>query len=527
MRLARTCLRAIGASLLAASTAAAASFFVDGRAGNDAADGLTWTTAKATVQAGLAAAEATPEPDVVSVAQGTYAAQLVVPPDVTLLGGFPTGGAPVAEWTRYKTVLDGAGAGPVVSLGPGTDDCVIDGFYVRGGATEDPDQGGGMTLRGTSARVRRCVIEGNRAVFGAGVHVDARGLGILPRVEDCYIRNNVITPIGPVGWDTYLESCGGSVFLRQDLGAPEVSVLDRCVLEVNSILDDWAFARHAAGIVAWGDVLIENVVLRANFGHSLFFAHGLAPRVRNVAFTVLPLPGELAAGLIDTGLMDVTPDYDFLHFHQVSLIGSQRLNWVDIEDPPNYYALDRNLDVRRVLTWSHEVALQFPIPVDRRTYHEEYCQFQWPGSNSSFPPSQDPLLVPGPLGRVYLSQLAAGQAEDSPALDAGGITVAEAGMEGLSTRTDGIPDTGNVDVGFHAWIAVGPGAATPTMVVTRGAEARALAERAVIDALPWTDAPGVLSDASRPLLFYSVDEATGWIGVAKDEATDSVSIGWR
>ena len=73
----------------------------------------------------------------------------------------------------------------------------------------------------------------------------------------------------------------------------------------------------------------------------------------------------------------------------------------------------------------------------------------------------DPLLVrpagaDGVLGgtgaaddNFHLSQRAAGQAANSPAVDAGGMDVLSAGMVGTTTRTDSVPDTGMVDLGFH------------------------------------------------------------------------------
>jgi parallel beta-helix repeat protein len=54
----------------------------------------------------------------------------------------------------------------------------------------------------------------------------------------------------------------------------------------------------------------------------------------------------------------------------------------------------------------------------------------------------------------YLSQQAAGQAPpDSPAVDWGDVSAAEAGMAGRSTRSDGAPDSGPVDAGYHPLLA--------------------------------------------------------------------------
>lgn len=58
----------------------------------------------------------------------------------------------------------------------------------------------------------------------------------------------------------------------------------------------------------------------------------------------------------------------------------------------------------------------------------------------------DPLFVSGPLGGYYLSQIAAGQAEDSPCLDAGDTSSAVG--EG-TTRTDHVYDVWPVDMGYH------------------------------------------------------------------------------
>ena len=61
----------------------------------------------------------------------------------------------------------------------------------------------------------------------------------------------------------------------------------------------------------------------------------------------------------------------------------------------------------------------------------------------------DPLFVSGPLGDYYLSQRAAGQAEDSPCVDAGSMSAYNAALADKTTRTDGVPDSGTVDIGYH------------------------------------------------------------------------------
>jgi hypothetical protein len=49
----------------------------------------------------------------------------------------------------------------------------------------------------------------------------------------------------------------------------------------------------------------------------------------------------------------------------------------------------------------------------------------------------------------HLRQVAAGQGSNSPAVDASALGVKQVGLEAAWTRTDGAPDAGNVDLGFH------------------------------------------------------------------------------
>lgn len=62
---------------------------------------------------------------------------------------------------------------------------------------------------------------------------------------------------------------------------------------------------------------------------------------------------------------------------------------------------------------------------------------------------QDPLWVSGPEGSYYLSQMAAGQGANSPCVDAGDDTAIAGGLHMRTTRTDGLIDANQVDMGYH------------------------------------------------------------------------------
>lgn len=70
----------------------------------------------------------------------------------------------------------------------------------------------------------------------------------------------------------------------------------------------------------------------------------------------------------------------------------------------------------------------------------------------------DPLFVDPAVGDFHLSHLAAGQAADSPAIDAGTVAASAACLEpapcldGFTTRTDAVTDAGTVDAGFHYFL---------------------------------------------------------------------------
>ena len=65
---------------------------------------------------------------------------------------------------------------------------------------------------------------------------------------------------------------------------------------------------------------------------------------------------------------------------------------------------------------------------------------------------ENPLFVSGLLHDYYLSQELAGQATESPCVDAGSDTASNLGLDHLTTRTDRVPDKGTVDMGYHVYM---------------------------------------------------------------------------
>jgi predicted outer membrane repeat protein len=87
------------------------------------------------------------------------------------------------------------------------------------------------------------------------------------------------------------------------------------------------------------------------------------------------------------------------------------------------------------------------------------------GSNNLY---GNPLFVSGDLGGYYLSQIAAGQGSNSPAINNGSDTAANLGLDTFTTRTDNVGDAGQVDRGYHYRDSAGVGTFQLTASVVGG-----------------------------------------------------------
>ncbi len=74
------------------------------------------------------------------------------------------------------------------------------------------------------------------------------------------------------------------------------------------------------------------------------------------------------------------------------------------------------------------------------------------------------MFTAGPDGNYYLSNTAAGQADMSPCVDTGNPVFTSSGTG--STRTDHVPDTGIIDMGFHYEYQAPAPSPTPVPTVT-------------------------------------------------------------
>jgi hypothetical protein len=211
--------------------------------GDDAADGLTWTTAKRTVQAGLDAAAAGDE---VWVTAGVYVENITLKVGVALYGGFAGGETDLGQrdWAANESVLDGNQAGSVVTAPTGAGaDTRIDGFTIRNGLVNANYAGGGISCKSASPTIANNRIHSNSAWTGGGIFCG----NASPVITNNRIENNR----GP--------SYGGGIYMA---GASFSPVVSGCTI-VGNIAD----GNGGGGIYCGSSAVITNTVITGNEGY--------------------------------------------------------------------------------------------------------------------------------------------------------------------------------------------------------------------------------------------------------------------
>lgn len=135
--------------------------------GSDTSTGLSWDTAKATIQAAITTADADDE---VWVTAGTYKENISLKSDVAVYGGFA--GNETARTNRHQvigfSIIDGNSAGSAVRLNS-AENAVIDGFIVRHGKST---KGGGIYCDGASNSIisDNIIVNNNATSYGGGIY---------------------------------------------------------------------------------------------------------------------------------------------------------------------------------------------------------------------------------------------------------------------------------------------------------------------------------------------------------------------
>lgn len=192
---------------VAIGNAGAAIIYVDqNRPGTGAGDGSSWATAFKTVTDGVAATQAGDE---LWVAKGTYLEQITLKAGVKLYGGFNATETLLSarDWKLNRSILDGQGAGTVVTVEAGADENTrVDGLVIQNGAGE---AGGGIQSIAASPVIANNWIHDNVATNGGGgIYIaDCSALVVSNRIEG----NNVLMEFATAGGGICSSNCSSLI----------------------------------------------------------------------------------------------------------------------------------------------------------------------------------------------------------------------------------------------------------------------------------------------------------------------------
>jgi len=331
--------------------------------------------------------------DTLFLAPGTYSADDTLP---LLRLGPAQDGLTVTSDPANRAVLDGESRNrPVLFLDGSSSSTRIENLVVTGGRATDGEyfSGGGAFLAGSEVTLSNCAFLDNDALIGGGVGVE----GGSPILRDCVFEGNHAEATGG-GLGLFacgLEASGLRFIANQSsddgagLWAFESDIaLTACLFHANAAGDDGGGLAIGQGTAVLSFVTVHGNSASDDGGGMLL--HTAAPiEIRSCIVTQNTGKGGVAT--------KGTPPEVVC----TCCWGNEYLDWWGMENPAGT------------------------------------------GGNIS----EDPLFADGTL---MLSQLAAGQEADSPALDAGHLTAEGSPVEGLTTRTDSLPDQGMADMGYHA-----------------------------------------------------------------------------
>ncbi|UCE99618.1 MAG: right-handed parallel beta-helix repeat-containing protein [Planctomycetota bacterium] len=320
---------------------------------------------------------------------------------------------------------------------------IVNGYGQRDMGAQQRSAGGAIFIDGSGPTIINCILTGNSAeYFGGGV---ACTYYSDPTLEHCMISDNSSGNRGGGVYCFYycnptVTNCtftgnssplGGGGMYTESSCSPTVK---GCVFRGNS---------GSGGMsLGTGGGTISNCIFSGNFSGNVdegrgggISASGSSAVVANCIFS-----GN-SAGLYGGGM----------HFNYYSSNSLRNCTFVGNSAPEgnalacysrNYPS---NIHASNCVFWDggNEIFIG-----DGSTVNITYSDVQggWSGLHNI---DTDPCFVSGPWGDYYLSQMAAGQAVDSPCVDAGSNTAAALGMNIFTTRTDAGGDTGTADIGYH------------------------------------------------------------------------------
>jgi hypothetical protein len=415
--------------------------------GNDGNTGTDPNAPKLTIAGGLSEASTT-VPTEVRVAAGLYVESDVSVPTQTVLSCGWAPGFGLRDPDIHVTDIDGNRRGSVARSTSLQNISAIDGCTLRNGLT-DGDGGGGVRISADSSVVNNNVIAGNVATrTGGGAYFRATtAFGGTPTFS-----NNVI-----VGNRAYNKNGAGlGVYASYNTQTPI-----RVNVTGNLIVGNRALAGRGGGIsLATGSYASYNTgTLKISDN---VVAHNNAKTGAGIDATTLGF-GDFFDLTLNNNLVianAATGAGGGISFQGIgSLAGSVTFGTVAENSAAPWtgggfliggaVSLAPGFEARDLILWGNVGEDVAGLALTTVTYSDSGTALGGVGNISA-----DPAFASGTLSDFYLTQ-ADPNLPDSPAVDAGSGPAADLSVESLTTRVDGIDDSGTADMGYHHGAATG------------------------------------------------------------------------
>jgi len=430
-----------------------------------------------------AAIDAAVKGDTVLVAPGTYVENIDFKGKAITVKS--RAGAPVIDGNRI-------GTGCTFSQNEGFDS-VLDGFYITNGGTIAPD-GGGICCINSSPTIKNNIISGNMLMpGGAGIYCfksspkilnntitdnfgayDGGGIWCVESSPD--IINNMISKnrtgfnMGGYGGGIQCSYNSSPNIMNNTISMNTAEVIDEGL--GGGIYCDNTSSPTITGNTIWANIsegsgggiycrgsstIITNNTILSNTsersgggilckGSSTIIANNLINA--NTANTTIAYEGK-GGGIYCSGSSTIITNNTIAGNNASSYGGGI---YCDYSSP----------NITNTIIWENTSLLNNEIcGIASLTYCNVKGGYFGAGNINS-----DPLFVVGLKGGHYLSQTAAGQSIDSPCLDTGNDLASNLEMDIYWTRTDGVPDSGTVDMGYHHGDFIFPSLQTDTFNIS-------------------------------------------------------------
>ena len=360
-----------------------------------------------------------------------------------------------------------------------------------------------------------CSFVSNEASYGGGISAEAADINFT----NCYIGNNRATEGG--GLDIVsadVEISGGDITGNHSTGYNGGGVfclysslqVEDCIIRDNRADGDWA---SGGGISLEGrsSHVLKNCLLSSNYAArhgGAIFCYSATPDIQNCT-----LVGN-AAGVYGGGIY---ANWDSLPQISDSIFAGCNNHAIHEEDPRGDALVQHSLFYENLHGDYYDSGTQLVY-----TGLSEIGNIPG-GINNIY---GNPLFVEGPLGIFYLSQTAAGQVSDSPAvMNAGSDSAANLGLDTYTTRTDNVGDSGTVDLGYHYSTAVGAAVFRLTVSVAGGLGTVEPNSPTPLDYDPVT---GTYTYYAGTTVTITATPSTGWVvqawgGTDDDSSTETTN----